>query len=188
MNTDFLLWVRPFDNDFYEWQNENRCRITSWATKKLVFMLTNTLYHFLHAILCPDWAHKPAETIIDCSLLPFSPRAVFLGYLTWRHHHSPICDITQTRGVVILTSYSLIVLACTNWCKGSLHWCITTVDINFPLPSIHSITQNYVVFTVRWYPAKRALSAMRMQYHVVIDWLVTEPDCIPYNLIESYLF
>ena len=32
-----------------------------------------------------------------------------------------ICDVTQTRGTGIVTSYSSIVLARANWRKGDLH-------------------------------------------------------------------
>ena len=66
---------------------------------------------FLRAILCPDRAHKPAKTIIDC--------------------HSSICEVTWKRVTGIVMSYSSIVRARANWCNGDLHWWITTVHIGF---------------------------------------------------------
>ena len=46
-----------------------------------------------------------------------------------------ICDVMQTQGTGIVTSYSLIVLAC----KGDLHKWITTVNIDFSPPGIHGL-------------------------------------------------
>ena len=42
VNTDFLLSVRQFGNDFHEWQNHG------W--KLLVFLVTHISFYFLHAL------------------------------------------------------------------------------------------------------------------------------------------
>ena len=50
-----------------------------------------------------------------------------------------ICEVTQTRGNSIVTSYSSIPLARANWHKGDLHWWITTVNIDSSSPGIHGL-------------------------------------------------
>ena len=50
-----------------------------------------------------------------------------------------IYDVTWTWGTGIMTSHLSIVLARANWRNGDLHKWITTVNINFSPPAIHSL-------------------------------------------------
>ena len=47
--------------------SENRWQITSWVTKKLLFMIMNVLFYSLYAVLYPEHT-IPLETIINRSL------------------------------------------------------------------------------------------------------------------------
>ena len=98
--------------------------------KNSVFVITHTLFCFLHAILFPDRAHKRAKTIIDCPFRSFRQGRSFLTLIP---------DVKRTRDVVIVRTYSSIVFARANWHKGELHLWITTVNIDFPPPGIHSL-------------------------------------------------
>ena len=66
-------------------KSENRWQITSEVTKKSLFMVTYVLFHFLHAILCPEYT-IPINTIIDCSFRHCAKEDIF--YLALWHHHS----------------------------------------------------------------------------------------------------
>ena len=46
--------------------SENHWQITLQVTKKLLFMVMNALFYFLHAILGPEHT-IPLKTIINCS-------------------------------------------------------------------------------------------------------------------------
>ena len=48
-----------------------------------------------------------------------------------------VCDVSRTRDTGIVTSYSSIVLTCSNWRKSDLHLWITTVNTEFTLLDIH---------------------------------------------------
>ena len=48
-----------------------------------------------------------------------------------------ICDVTRTRGISIVTSYSSICLARANWRKCNRHQWTTTVNINRSSTRIH---------------------------------------------------
>ena len=81
-------------------------------------MVTNVLFHFLHAILCPEHdSAKKQSSIAHFAIVAkdglFLPSFVTSSQL--------ICDVMRTRGTGIVTSYSSIVLARANWRKGDLH-------------------------------------------------------------------
>ena len=50
-----------------------------------------------------------------------------------------ICDIMRTWVTGIVTSFLSIALSRANWCKGDLHWWITTVNIDFSTRCIHGL-------------------------------------------------
>ena len=106
-----LLWIQIFVTHevipqwFFmsdEVMCENNCQITSWMTKKSVFMVTHILFYFLHTILRPDGAQKPTKTIIICSFCHVRQGQTFL---TWH------CNVTTVKFV---TSHECQVLAL--WC------------------------------------------------------------------------
>ena len=81
-------------------------------------------------MLCP-WTHKIADLAI-----------VARDGLFWFSIVTSLqlfCDVTRTRVTGIVTSYSSIVLARTNWRQGDLHLWITTVNIDFSPPGIHGL-------------------------------------------------
>ena len=126
-----LSWVKILAESAHEWQ-------------KLSSRLTHTLFYFLHAILCPQ-PKNLLKTIINCSFHHCQQgRSFLLRFVT---SHQLICDVMQSQGIHVVT-YSLIVLTHAIWCKVDLHWWITTVNINFPPPSIHGLvcqkTQRFI--------------------------------------------
>ena len=95
-----------------EVMSENYWQIASRVTQKSLFTVTDVLFYFLHTILRP-WMHK----IVDFAI-------VARDGLFWFSIVTSLqlfCDITRTRVTGIVTSYSLIVLACANWHKGDLN-------------------------------------------------------------------
>ena len=76
-------------------------------------------FYFLDVILCPEHT-TPLKTIIYCSFRHCRQGRSFLTL------H---CDVTtvdlwhhmNTQATGIVTSYSLIVFACSNWCTGNFH-------------------------------------------------------------------
>ena len=88
--------VRWFSNDFHKWLPH------SWRS------LLNCL-DFLHAILGPDRAHKPAKAITDFSFRHFHQEQSFL---TWHSDVITIQSVTSHKHEVLVfwRSYSLIVL------------------------------------------------------------------------------
>ena len=105
--------------------------------KKSLLTVTNALFHFLHAILCP-WMHNFAGNNYWLSIPPLSLRTEFSDLALWRHH---IWYVTsRERGLLgIVTSYSSTVLTRANWLKGDLHQWIATVNINFSPSGIHGL-------------------------------------------------
>ena len=97
----FLSRVRGFGNDFDEWQSHEWKSLPNCfkSDKQLVFTIIHALIYFLHAILYPDRAHKPAKTIIECSFHHFHQGQSFL---TWHCDHSSTCDVTRMRGTGIV--------------------------------------------------------------------------------------
>ena len=85
-------------------------------TQKLLFTVTNVLFHFLQAILCPE--HKILlKTILSADFAIVASDGIFWLSIVKPQHS----DFMWMRGTVIVTSYLLIVLAYTNWLKGNLH-------------------------------------------------------------------
>ena len=100
-------------------------------TKNSLFTVTNALFYFLHAILCPEHT-IPQKTISIAHFAIVARDDLFwLSIVT-----SPglICGVTRPRGTGTVASYSSIVLARANWRKG-----ITTVNIDFSPPGIHGL-------------------------------------------------
>ena len=70
-----LPWITIFGHEWGdlpiiftsdEVTSENHWQIASRVTKKSLFTVTNVLFYFLHAILCPEHT-IPLKTIIDRS-------------------------------------------------------------------------------------------------------------------------
>ena len=98
--------------------SENHWQITSRVTKLSLFTVTNVLFYFLHAILCPEHTVSLEQLSIVHFAIVAKEGLFSLIIVT-----SPqfICDVTRTRDSSIVTSYSSIVLARANWRKGDLH-------------------------------------------------------------------
>ena len=79
VNNDFWSRVRWF-------ANENHLQINSRVTKKSLFMVTNVLFYFLHAILCPEHT-IPLKATINRSFRHCRQRMVFFYLALWRHHN-----------------------------------------------------------------------------------------------------
>ena len=128
-------------------------------TLKSLFTITNVLFYFLHAILCP-WTHKIADFAIVASDGLF-----WLSIVT---SLQLFCDVTRTRVTGIVTSDSSIVPVRANWCKGDIHLWITNVNINFSPPGIHGLAckENYM-----YYPLFRVRSwnnCVRCMYFCIL--------------------
>ena len=103
--------------------------------QKLLFMVKNVLFYFLHAILCPEHTNLlKKQSLITHFAIVAKDGLFWLNVVT-----SPrlTCDVTRTRSTCIVTSHSSFVLVRANWRKGDLHWWITTVNIDFSTPGIH---------------------------------------------------
>ena len=76
-------WV-TVNNDFWV-TSENDWQIASRVTQKLLFMETNVLFCFLHAILDPG-THNSAKSHHRSLISQLSPRTAFSDFALWRHH------------------------------------------------------------------------------------------------------
>ena len=63
----------------------NHRQITSRVTKKSLFRVTNVLFYFLHAILCPEHTIS-LKNNRRSFISPLSPRNIFSDLALWRHH------------------------------------------------------------------------------------------------------
>ena len=92
-------------------------------TQKLLFTVTNVLFYFLYAILCPEHTIPLKQWSITDFAIVVKDGIFWLSTVT-----SPqlICDVMRTWGTGIVTSYSSIVRARTNWRKDDLHLWMTT--------------------------------------------------------------
>ena len=139
-----LLWITIFGHDWgdlpmiftiIEVTSKNHWQITSQVTKKIIIhgnkciILSLTCY-FL------SWTHNSTKkkSLIAHFAIVTKDGLFWLSIVT---SLQLICDVTRARGTSIVTSYSMIVLACANWLKGDLHKWTTAVNIDFSLPSIH---------------------------------------------------
>ena len=77
--------------------------------KKLLFTVTNVLFYFLHAILCPG-SHNSAKNHHRSLISQLSPRTAFSDFTLWRHH----CWSVTSREREILALWRHI-------CRLSLH-------------------------------------------------------------------
>ena len=155
-------WV-TVNNDFFdhEWgdlpmiftsdevTSENHWQITSRVTKKIVIHGNECIILFLTRCFI-SWTHRSAK---QSSIVHFT--IVARDDLFWLNivtSSQLICDVTRTRGTGIVTSYSSIVLARANWRKCDLHKWITTVNIDFSPPGIHSLAcKKLEAFTDVWW-------------------------------------
>ena len=78
VNNDFGVRVRWF-------ANENHRQIAPWVTQKSLLTVTNALFYFLHAIICPE-THSFAKNNNRSLISPLSPKAVFSDLALWRHY------------------------------------------------------------------------------------------------------
>ena len=97
--------VTRFADNCYEWQISGKSHHL-WP-KNLLFTVTNVLFYFLHAILCP-------EHIIPLKQLSVADFAIVTKddpfWLSIVMSPQLICDITRTWGTGIGTLYASIVL------------------------------------------------------------------------------
>ena len=149
------VWV-TLTNDFWvmsdlpiiftsdEVTSENHWQITSQVTQKSLFMVTNVLFHFLHAILCPEHTMPLKQLLIaDFAIVPKDG----LSWLSIVTSPELICDIMRTLGTGTVTSYPSIVPACPNWHKSDLHLWITTAIIDFSPSGIHGFVCKNICFS-----------------------------------------
>ena len=82
--------------------------MASRVTQKSLFTVTNILFYFLHAILCP-WTHNSVKkvTIADFAIVAKDGLFWFSIVMSLQL----FCGVTRTRVTGIVTSYSSIVLA-----------------------------------------------------------------------------
>ena len=87
VNNDFWSQVRWFANDFHEWRSHEWKSLANHITsdQKSLFTVTNVLFYFLHAILCPEHTNplKNNHWLLISQLLT---RALFSDLALWRHH------------------------------------------------------------------------------------------------------
>ena len=101
-----------------EVMSENYWQIASRVTQKSLFTVTNVLFYFLHAILCP-WTNDSAKKKSIADLAIVAKDGLF--WFSIVTSLQLICDVTRMRATGIVTSYLSIVLARANWRKGDLH-------------------------------------------------------------------
>ena len=98
--------------------SENHWQIASWVTQKSLFTVTNVLFYFLHVIQCPEQTIPLKQWQIAHFAIVAKDGLFWFGTVM---SQQLICDVTWAWGTGIVTSYSSIVLARANWCKGNLH-------------------------------------------------------------------
>ena len=86
-----------------------------------------------------------------------------------------LCDVRRTWGTCIVTSYLYIVLARANWRKGDLHYWITTMNIDFLPPSIHSLAFKKHTIIHTW---AHICTCLHAHSHVLIDDMKHIRPCI----------
>ena len=92
--TIFWLQVRWFANDFHEWRSHSWKSLANYLTSDQIslFMVTNVLFYFLHAVLCPEHT-VPLKTIVDrsvCHCRQHGQGRSFSALALWRHHSWPV--------------------------------------------------------------------------------------------------
>ena len=97
VNNAFWVTNEATTSDFHEWRSHewklSANRITS--DPKSLFMVTNVLFYFLHAILYP-WTHKIADFAIVARDGLFWFNIVTSLVVLWRHTNAGYwqCDVT----------------------------------------------------------------------------------------------
>ena len=83
---DIFYWhLLPIIFTSDEVTSENYWHIASRVTQKSLFTVTNVLFYFLHAVLCP-WMHNSAKNNHQFPFLPLSLRTVFFDLALWSHY------------------------------------------------------------------------------------------------------
>ena len=113
-------WVKIIGKEHHEWPKDGYSCI----------ILFFTCYHM-------SWKHNSAKHNYQLLISPLLLRTVFSDRTLWHHHTWSVTS--RQCGVLTLRHHFFIVLACTNWCKGDLHYWITTVNIDFSPPGIHGL-------------------------------------------------
>ena len=146
VNNDFLSRVRRFGNDFHEWRSHEWKSLPNRLTsdKKIVIHGNECIILFLTCYFM-WWTHKSAKNYHRALISPLLPRAAFF-WPSIVTSSQLICDVTRTQNTGIVTSYSSIVIARTNWRKGDLHWWITAVNIDISPPGIHGLACKKTLF------------------------------------------
>ena len=136
-----LQWIailgsreRRFANNFHERRSHEWKSLANRITsgRKIVIHGVNVLFYFLHTIPLKQWSIADFAIVAKGGL--FWLCIVMLSQL--------ICDAARTLSDVIVTSYTSIILARANWCKGDFHSWITAVNIDFSPPDIHGLACN----------------------------------------------
>ena len=103
---------------FQLFANEKHWQIACRVTPKSLFTVTNVLIYFLHAIWCPEHT-IPLKQLSTADFAIVAKDNIF--WLSIVTSSQLICDFTRILYTGIVTSYSSIVLARTNWRKCNLH-------------------------------------------------------------------
>ena len=126
-NNDVWSQVRWFANDFHKWRKSRVKIMANYFTTDQKITVTNALFHFSHAILCPELT-KSIKNSNPLLISPLLPRTAFSHLALWCHNSWSVTSLKCSTGIV--TSHPSILLARANWCNGDLHWWITTVNID----------------------------------------------------------
>ena len=78
-------WITILGSRVRRFANENHWQIASRVTQKSVFTVTNVLFYFSHAILCPG-THNSAKNHNRSLISQLSPRTAVSDFALWRHH------------------------------------------------------------------------------------------------------
>ena len=126
--------MRWFGNDFHKWWSHMQKSLPYNWQKNSLFKLMNISFYFWYPTLCHK--HKNLLSSIAHFAIVTNDGLFWLSIVA-----SPqlIYDIQWMRETGIVTSYSLIVIAHANWCKGNLHLWKTAMNTDIPPPSIHGL-------------------------------------------------
>ena len=113
--TIFWSQVRWFGNDFPAWRSHEWKSLANhiWSDqKKSLFIVTNVLFYFLHAILCPETQFLWKQSDVTHFEIVVKDSFFWLSIVT-----SPrlICDVKWTQSTGTVTSY----FDCSCTCKLS---------------------------------------------------------------------
>ena len=121
VNNDFLVTseVKIMGKSPHEWP------------KKSLFMVTNMLFYFLHAISCTEHTFRYKQSSIAYFAIAAKDGLFWINIVT---SSQLICDVMRKWRHI-----RRLFLHAQNWRKDDLHKWITTVNIDFSRPSIHGL-------------------------------------------------